>query len=149
VITNVFVTVTMMISNRVNSAECPPHPPQMLRGLEPGSTSYDYDERVSSWTSATFKVQGMLPNGLVDNIWRPIRLFTLGPDSFGAPGTANEFSRRIELPAPADSGYDWAAFPDVKPWYRFSIDEGLGPDTVYQLNDRNALLNPPGAVVDP
>ena len=57
----------------------------MLRGLEPGSTSYDYDERVSSWTSATFKVQGMLPNGLVDNIWRPIRLFTLGPDSFGAP----------------------------------------------------------------
>ena len=33
--------------------------------------------------------------------------------------------------------------PDAKPFYRFSIDERLGPVTIYQLNDNNALLNPP------
>ena len=145
-VTSVFVTVTMMISNRANYVA---YPPQMLRGLEPGSSSSNYNERVSSWTSETFKVQGRLPNGLVDNIWRPIRWFTLCPGSFGAADSDHPFSRRIELPAPADSGYDWDAFPGVNPIYRFSIDEVLGPVTVYQLNDRNALLHSPASAVDP
>ena len=139
-ITNVFVTVTMMISNRVSNVA---YPPYMLRGLEPGSTSSNYNEQVSSWTSATFKVEGALQNGIVNNIWRPIRWFTLCPESFGAPDSANPFMRTIELPAPADTGYDWESFPNATPFYRFTIDERLGPVTIYQLNDKNALLNPP------
>lgn len=139
-VTNVFVTVSMMISNRVTNVA---YPPYTLRGLEPGSVSSNYNEHVSSWTSATFKVEGALQNGIVNDVWRPIRWFTLCPESFGAPGTPNEFSRKIELPAPADTGYDWESFPDATPFYRFSIDERLGPVTIYQLNDNNALLNPP------
>lgn len=135
--TNVFVSVTMMISNRVTGAA---NPPQMLRGLEPGSTSADYDEHVSSWTSVTFKVQGALQNGVVDREWRPLRWFTLCPESFGDKDSDTPFCRRIELPAPADAGYDWGAFPDANVFYRFSIDETLGPVTVYQLNDKNAVM---------
>ena len=96
-----------------------------------------------------FKVQGLLPREPVDKIWRNIRMFVFGPDSFGAADSDHPFSRRIELPCAADTGYDWGAFPDIKPWYRFSIDETLGPDTIYQLNDRNALLNPPDNETDP
>ena len=139
-VTNVFVTVSMMISNRVTNVA---YPPYTLRGLAPGSVSSNYNEQVSSWTSATFKVEGALQNGIVNDVWRPIRWFTLCPESFGAPDSANPFSRTIELPAPADTGYDWESFPDAKPFYRFSIDERLGPVTIYQLNDNNALLNPP------
>ncbi len=137
-VTNVFVSVSMMISNRVTNVA---YPPQMLRGLEPGSSSAAYSELTSSWTSATFKVEGALQNGIVNGVWQPIRWFTLCPESFGAPGTADAFSRTIELPAPADTGYDWGAYPGAAPFYRFSIDEKLGPVTVYQLNDRNAALN--------
>ncbi len=139
-VTNVFVTVSMMISNRVTNAA---YPPYTLRGLAPGSVSSNYSEQVSSWTSATFKVEGALQNGIVNDVWQPIRWFTLCPESFGAPGSANPFSRTIELPAPADTGYDWESFPNATPFYRFSIDERLGPFTIYQLNDKNALLNPP------
>ena len=132
------VTVTMMISNRADSVAYPPHPPYTLRGLEPGSTSSN--AVAGTWNSANFKVQGMLQNGLVDNIWRSIRWFTFGPNSFGAADSAHPFSREIELPAPADVGYDWAAFPDGPFYYRFSIDEALGPMTIYELNDQSAEL---------
>ena len=90
-----------------------------------------------------FPSEHIVQNGIVNDVWRPIRWFTLCPESFGAPDSANPFSRTIELPAPADTGYDWESFPDAKPFYRFSIDERLGPVTIYQLNDNNALLNPP------
>ena len=138
VVTTVHVTVTMMISNRADSVAFPPHPPCTIRGLEPGSTSSN--STAGAWNSANFKVQGRLPNGLVDDIWRPIRWFTFGPNSFGAADSAQPFSRTIELPAPADVGYDWAAFPDCFPLYRFSIDETLGPMTIYELNDQSAEL---------
>ena len=138
VVTTIHVTVTMMISNRADSVADPPHPPYTLRGLEPGSTSSNSNAGV--WNSASFKVQGMLQNGLVDNIWRPIRWFTFGPNSFGAADSAQPFSRTIEIPAPGDVGYDWAGWPADKFFYRFSIDEALGPMTIYELNDQSAEL---------
>ena len=143
VVTTVHVTVTMMISNRADSVADPPRPPSTLRGLEPGSTSSN--SVAGAWNSATFKVQGMLQNGLVDNIWRPIRWFTLGPDSFGAADSSQPFSRTIEIPAPADVGYDWAGWPADKFFYRFSIDETLGPMTIYELNDQSAELYHPSS----
>jgi hypothetical protein len=135
VVTTVHVTVTMMISNRVDFAA---YPPCTLRGLEPGSTSSN--SVAGSWNSANFKVQGRLQNGLVDNVWRPIRWFTFGPNSFGAADSAQPFSRTIEIPAPGDVGYDWAGWPADKFFYRFSIDEALGPMTIYELNDQSAEL---------
>ena len=137
-ITTVHVTVSMMISNRADSVAYPPHPPCTIQGLEPGSTSSN--STVGTWNSACFKVQGRLPNGLVDDIWRSIRWFTFGPNSFGAADSAHPFSRTIEIPAPADVGYDWSAFPNCSPIYRFSIDETLGPMTIYELNDQSAEL---------
>ena len=147
--TNVLVTVTMMISNRCDATK-KPYPPYTLRGLEPGSVSSNYNEYAangSSWTSVTFKVKGALQNGKVDHTFKPLRWFTFGPDSFGAPGTANAFSRTIELHDPfskASPGYtyDWDKYPGTPIFYRCAIDEELGPVTVYPLNDESALLTP-------
>jgi hypothetical protein len=38
--------------------------------------------------------------------------------------------------------YDWHNYPDCKVWYRWRIDHDTNrpPDTVYQLNDENALF---------
>ena len=81
----------------------------------------------------------------VDNIWRPIRWFTFGPNSFGAADSAQPFSRTIEIPAPGDVGYDWSGWPADKFFYRFSIDEALGPMTIYELNDESAELYHPSS----
>ncbi len=83
----------------------------------------------------------------MDHTFKPLRWFTFGPDSFGAPGTANAFSRTIELHDPfskASPGYtyDWDKYPGTPIFYRCAIDEELGPVTVYPLNDESALLTP-------
>ena len=147
-VTNIRVTVTMMISNRVSHVA---YPPYTLRGLEPGSVSSNYNERTSKkWDSVTFKVQGALQTNGMNKVWRPLRWFTFCPESFGAPGTENAFTRTIELHEPHTKSspgysYDWDKFPTCPVWYRCAIDEVLGPITVYQLNDDNALLTPSGA----
>ena len=142
-VTNIRVAVTMMVTNRYDNS-C--RGVNMLRGLEPGSTSADYDEKTSShsWTSVTFKITGALQNGTVDKWYRPLRWFTLGPDSFTE---ANGYTRYIDVLDPfskASMGYsyDWHNYPGSSVWYRWRIDHDTNrpPDTVYQLNDENALF---------
>ena len=142
-VTNIRVAVTMMVTNRYDNS-C--RGVNMLRGLEPGSTSADYDEKTSShsWTSVTFKITGALQNGTVDKWYRPLRWFTLGLDSFTE---ANGYTRYIDVLDPfskASMGYsyDWHNYPGSSVWYRWRIDHDTNrpPDTVYQLNDENALF---------
>ena len=123
------------------------YPPYTLRGLEPGSVSSNYNEKTAthSWTSVTFKVKGALQNGKVQNWYRPLRWFTFGPNSFGESG--DPFSRTIEIHDPFSTAspgytYDWEKYRGTPIFYRCAIDEELGPITVYQLNDDNALLTP-------
>ena len=144
--TNVLVTVTMMISNRAPESGGLVYPPQMLRGLEPGSISSNYNERIpgNSWTSVTFKITGKLTNR---DTFRPLRWFTFCPESFSDASAADPFSRTIELPDPHSNrspgySYGWDAYPNDDVIYRWNIDDTLGPFTIYQLNDDNALLTP-------
>jgi len=141
-ITNIRVAVTMMISNKYENTA---HAPNMLRGLEPGSTSSNYNEKVSSdWDSVTFKITGALQNGKVDKIYRPLRWFTFGPNSF-----TNGFTRYVDVSDPFSKrspgySYEWWKHPGSSIFYRWRIDHDTNrpPITVYQLNDENALLEP-------
>ena len=145
-VTNIRVAVTMMITNRNTNVA---YPPNMLRGLEPGSTSYDYNEKLpySSWTSVTFKVTGALQNGRVNKVYRPLRWFTFGPDSFNE---GDGFTRVVEVKDPFSPGspgysYEWYKHPGCQVLYRWRVDDdetNRPPVTVYQLNDDNALLTP-------
>ena len=141
-VTNIRVAVTMMISNKYENTA---HAPNMLRGLEPGSTSADYDEKVSGdWDSVTFKITGALQNGKVDKIYRPLRWFTFGPNSF-----TNGFTRYVDVADPFSKrspgySYEWWKHSGCSIFYRWRIDHDTNrpPITVYQLNDENALLEP-------
>ena len=152
-VTNIRMTVTMMITNNHwNAASGPadpraPHPPYTLRGLEPGSVSSNYNEHVdSNWPAVAFKITGALQNGRVNNVFRPLRWFTFCPESFGAPGTADEFCRTIDIKDPFSRGqpgfsYEWYKHPGCTILYRWSIsdEDDRPPITVQQLNDENAL----------
>ena len=142
--TNIRVAVTMMITNTVTGEA---YPPNMLRGLEPGSTSYDYDEtsQAGGWTSVTFKVTGALQIDGYRDIYRPLRWFTFGPDSF-----TNGFTRVIDVKDPFSKSspgysYEWYKHPGSQVLYRWRVDDdetNRPPSTVYQLNDENARLSP-------
>jgi len=141
--TNIRCAVTLMITNLLDATLT--RSPDMLRGLEPGSTSSNYNEKVSGdWNSVTFKITGALQNGKVNNIYRPLRWFTFGPDSF-----TNGFTRIVDIADPFSKGspgysYEWYKHPGSQIFYRWAInhDTNRPPITVYQLNDDNALLEP-------
>jgi hypothetical protein len=141
--TNIRCSVTLMITNLVDGTQT--RAPGMLRGLEPGSTSSNYNENVSeNWNSVTFKITGALQNGLVNSIYRPLRWFTFGPDSFSAD---NGYTRTIDIVDPFSMmspgySYEWYKHPGTSVFYRWRIDHDTNrpPDTVYQLNDANALF---------
>ena len=141
-VTNISVAVTMMVTNLWDDYA---KPLDMLRGLEPGSTSSNYNEHVSSWTSVTFKITGAIQIPGYSDIYRPLRWFTFGVDSF-----TNGFTRVIEVKDPFSKGspgysYEWYKHPGNQVFYRWRIDDdetNRPPVTVYQLNDENARLTP-------
>ncbi|MBP3406121.1 MAG: hypothetical protein J6N18_08480, partial [Kiritimatiellae bacterium] len=143
--TNIRCAVTLMITNLLDATLT--RSPDMLRGLEPGSTSSNYNEKVSGdWNSVTFKITGALQNGKVNNIYRPLRWFTFGPDSFRPE---SGYTRIVDIMDPFSKGspgysYEWYKHPGSQIFYRWAInhDTNRPPITVYQLNDDNALLEP-------
>jgi hypothetical protein len=142
-VTNIRLSVSMMITN-INSNVA--HAPYTLRGLEPGSSSHVYDPVSSDygWTSVTFKVTGIMLNGLTSEDNRsnrvPLRWFVFGENSFG--GT-DGFTATIDVRDPwaSDSpagnyGYqDWLREHGTKPTigYAWDIDERLKPISVDKL----------------
>jgi hypothetical protein len=147
--TNIRLSVSMMITN-LNSNVA--YAPYTLRGLEPGSSSHTYDPATSDygWTSVTFKVTGIMFNGLTDENSRsnrvPLRWFVFGENSFDS-----NFTAEIDVRDPwaADSpageyGYrDWlreygaewleknSKLPTIG--YAWDIDERLKPISVDKL----------------
>jgi hypothetical protein len=150
-VTNIRLSVSMMITN-LNSNVA--HAPYTLRGLEPGSGSHEYDPFMSNygWTSVTFKVTGIMLNGLTDENARnnrvPLRWFVFGRDSFGG---ADGFTAEIDVRDPwakdspaSDYGYqewlrdyadEWlknnSSLPTIG--YAWDIDERLKPISVDKL----------------
>ena len=94
--TNLSMTVYMMMSNRTEDVASPYYgkawKPTVLRGLEPGSNSRDYADAKYAWTSETFKVTGLLLNGLTSasnrENWIPVRYFVFDENSFTEDGRA-------------------------------------------------------------
>ena len=108
--TNVRFGVRMMITNRNDGTAVAPY---VLRGLEPGSTSWNY---TGNWTSATFQVTGFLANGrrdfASDDDWLPLRWFVFTPTSFD-----ENFETQIEVKDPYSQSspgwtYGWKAWVD-------------------------------------
>jgi hypothetical protein len=86
-----------------------------------------------------------LQNDKVNNIYRPLRWFTFGPDSFSSE---NGYTRVVDIMDPFSKGspgysYEWYKHPGSQIFYRWAInhDTNRPPITVYQLNNENALLD--------
>ena len=131
VLTNIRVTVFMMITNlEENTAWAPSHL-QTVDGIQ----SDDY-VLGSEWPGVTFKVEGQLPN-VAPNSWVPLRYFLFQEGSFKAPtGAADDFCARIEVLDPFDSGS--AAFDAGWSRYRF-VDNPL---LRWNLNSDRVPMSP-------
>lgn len=152
-LTNVNMTVFMMISNRTEDTESPYYgkawAPYVLRGLDPGVTSWDYaKEGVTwGWTNVNFKITGILANGLtsehkIEN-WVPLRYFVFKDGSFD-----ENFQTRVEVPephSPRSLGYmsgwsEWfRMYPDDDSpiFFSWAIDTRMIPVDVEILQPEN------------
>lgn len=165
-VTNLKMSVFMMISNKTDNAESPHYAeswsPYVLRAVEPGMCSTNYAAGTGySWTSETFKISGILPNGhtsekIRDN-WVDLRWFVFMPDSFYQPSDEPEHPRYtsdIEILDPVNSlqspgygagWYDWVHDPEyperasIRPFFRWHLDTRLRPFEVEVLKKVNYI----------
>lgn len=157
-LTNLKMCVFMMISNRNETvSETNPRAwtPYVLRGLDPGYTSWNYTNGTEqAWTSVTFKTTGILANGLTSesnpNNWVALRWFVFYPDSFYQLEDAAEghvpYTTEIEVfdpystasPGYAAGWYDWVRDNHWCPvFFSWAIDTKLRPISVERLRRRN------------
>ena len=155
-VTNIQLAVKMMITNRTEdvydtNSYGKAWTPYVLRGLEPGSLSWDYSDNAEwGWTSVTFKVTGILWNGLTSESnpeqWIPLRWFVFKPDSFYQPGEAKAFTSEIELidpygtetPGYGAGWYDWVReHGPTQIYYSWSLDTRLKPFGIEVLKKNN------------
>ena len=114
-ITNVYETVTMMITNTLTGAAWPP---DRLNGHEytaTGSANWDGNP---AWTSVVFVVTGALQKPDVSNKYLPLQQYTFKPGSFGAPDGPHPFQTRVMIVDPYSPNtmgdyYGWGQFRGV------------------------------------
>ena len=142
-LTNRVMTVTLMISNKLDNAKS--RTPNRLQGLS-GEKSDVVGAR--NWTSETFKVTMSLikPTGadgidVSDRYW-PMAAFVFDANSFGAPDGPHPFSSRIEVSDPMTKaspayGYGWWKFPGSTYGYKWDLSHGVymrAPDMLSTTN---------------
>ncbi|MGN0854055.1 MAG: glycine-rich domain-containing protein [Kiritimatiellia bacterium] len=148
--TNVRMRVFMMITNRTEGTAWAPY---ILRGMGVGETSWDYNPQSptqQAWTSETFKITGILANGLtsVQNSrnWIPLRWFVFDEDSFARPDEDKPFTSLIEvtdpysLASPGGSAgwHDWVQEHGYTPvFFSWRIDEKVRLSTIEILKKTN------------
>lgn len=105
--TNVRLAVYMCISNEATHQA---YAPYILRGREPGDTSWNYIAGYGySWTSAVFSIVGKpLVSG---GEWTELNRYVFGPNSFAPKGSAREFESLIELYDPMVPGTTYGDNP--------------------------------------
>ena len=153
---NVRMSVYMMITNRNATLPAPAEhhsrgpndkythwTPYVLRGLDPKSSSLDYDDAAGDWASETFKITARLLNsytqeGNVAN-QAPMRLFVFKPDSFTAEGIS-----KVEIEDP--SSYPpfvewWNEYGPCGIVYFWSLDERKRPKGVEILKQENYYVH--------
>ena len=126
-ITNIFTTVTMMITNTVTGAA---NPPDRLNGLVyDGEGSLNYTGR-QAWTSVVFSITAALQKPDVRTRFLPLQQYVFTPDSFGAKGSAHPFLTRIDVLDPFSSTsmgyyYDWPQYRFIYPQlqWKFTIED--------------------------
>lgn len=142
-VTNRLVSVTLMISNKVNNAYS--RAPYRLQGL--GGERSD-EVGAANWTSETFKVEMSLikPEGadgidVRDNFYT-VRAFVFGRGSFGAPDSAHPYSARVEIidpnsPSSQAYGLGWWKYPGSDFGYMWKLNSkgNLEPPSVLKEKD--------------
>jgi len=129
---NVFMTVTMMITN--TSPHLPSDaprawPPDRLNGhVYDGQGSAAWSGGPPAWTSAVFNIVGALQMPGIGNQFRVLQQYTFKPGSFGgADDPQHPFQTRIKVEDPFGPNsmgayYQWSSHRDVYPvWYRWVI----------------------------
>lgn len=149
--TNFKMGVKLYITNKTDDVASdyynkPAWAPYVLRGLKPGEHSLDYTlTSTQSWNSVTFKVTGLLNNGLTKlnnrDSWIPLRWFVFNPDSFN-----EDFVSVIEVEDPfgtespgySAGWYDWVRENHMVPvFFSWSIDTRLRQFPVEDLKKEN------------
>ena len=126
-ITNVFTTVTIMITNTVTGAA---NPPDRLNGLVyDGEGSLNYTGR-PAWTSVVFSITGALQKPDVRSNYYPVQQYVFTPDSFGAKDSAHPFQTRIDVMDPFSPNsmgyyYDWPQYRFIYPrlFWKYTIED--------------------------
>ena len=150
--TNMMVDVFMLVTNRTADAASSWYgtnwTPYVLRGMDPGSTSWKYlAERSWRWTNETFNIKGVLQNGQTSiapnsRNWIALRWFVFTKDSFDPATKTTSIELRDPLgtdtPAFSEGWYDWVQEHGPCPVYlRWAIDEDLKLFTAEPLYKEN------------
>ena len=150
-LTNLTMSVFMMITNRTEDQSSPYYgkawSPYVLRGLDPGTNSWDYAAAGASWgwTNESFKITGILANGLTSEMkpenWVPLKYFVFVKDSFD-----KNFQTTVQIEdphSPRSLGYvPWFLENPNDPspiFYSWAIDTRLVPVNVGILQPTNLL----------
>ena len=134
-VTNIRVTVFMMITNLEENTAWSPNCLQTIDRVQSDSSDYNPD----AWRGVTFKIEGQLPN-VAPNTWVPLRYFVFQDGSFkDAPGEPDDHCARIEVWDPFDgnspafeAGWSRYRFLDT-PLLRWNLDSSRVPMDVEVL----------------
>ncbi|MBR0504519.1 MAG: hypothetical protein IJJ84_03865, partial [Kiritimatiellae bacterium] len=127
-LTNVYMTVTMMITNTSPLAAAPRvWPPDRLNGHVYDGLGSSELTSAQNWTSAVFIVTGALQKPDAAGDYLPLQQYTLKPGSFGAADSAHPFQTRVDIVDPFSPNsmgyhYGWIPYRNVyNVWYRWII----------------------------
>ena len=125
IVSNVYLTVTMMITNTATSEAWAPY---CLNGHEYTATGSAEWNGSPSWTSVVFAVTGALQRPGYESSFLPLQQYVFNPNSFGDPGDPNrKFQTRIEVidpysPNSMGNYYHWTDYRNVyNVFYRWII----------------------------
>ena len=137
-LTNLRMNVKLWITNSVSGGEA--WAPYMLRGVTPGTTSLDKGFSLRSWsqqTNVTFKITGLLANGLNKytnkRSWVPLRWFVFAGTGTGAATVSTSFDAnyesKIEIIDPySEMSPGWTAWGS---WFDQHGGRGSGNSNIY------------------
>jgi hypothetical protein len=125
IVSNVYLTVTMMITNTATSEAWAPY---CLNGHEYTATGSTEWNGSPSWTSVVFAVTGALQRPGYESSFLPLQQYVFTTNSFGTPDDSEHpFQTRIEvidpyLPNSMGNYYHWTDYRNVyNVFYRWII----------------------------
>ncbi len=159
---NVRMGVKLYVTNRTDDVSSDHYgdawTPYVMRGLGPGENSLAYDGNGANWTSATFKVTGLINNGLTSwsdpRNWVGLRWFVFNENSFhpldGSDAAAESLIEIVdpystESPGYTAGWYDWLQNHPNDPapaiFYSWRINDARPPFSVEALLETNYYDN--------